>query len=57
MRYRLDILDRHGLTLGEIKEVIGTLEPLEGAFEFVNWLNTQGRLVILSDTFEEFAGH
>lgn len=56
MRYRLDILDREGFTLGQIEEVIDTLDPLPGACEFVDWLQARGRMVILSDTFEEFAG-
>jgi|TARA_R100001369_G_scaffold92555_2_gene138284 phosphoserine/homoserine phosphotransferase len=55
MRYRLDILDRHGLGLKEIQEVIATLSPLEGAREFVDWLRERFQVVILSDTFYEFA--
>ena len=55
MRYRLDILDRHGLGLNEIQEVIATLSPLEGAKEFVDWLRERFQVVILSDTFYEFA--
>ncbi|WP_461480814.1 bifunctional phosphoserine phosphatase/homoserine phosphotransferase ThrH [Porticoccus sp.] len=55
MRYRLDILDKHGLGLKEIQEVISTLSPLEGAREFVDWLRERFQVVILSDTFYEFA--
>ena len=55
MRYRLDILDQHGITLPQIQEVIGTLQPLEGAKEFMNWLHSETQVIILSDTFEEFA--
>lgn len=55
MRYRLDLLDKHGLGLKEIQEVIATLEPLEGATDFVNWLRERFQVVILSDTFYEFA--
>lgn len=55
MRYRLDILDRHGLGLKEIQEVIATLSPLDGAREFVDWLRERFQVVILSDTFYEFA--
>lgn len=55
MQYRLDLLDQHGLGLSAIQEVIGGLEPLPGAIEFVAALREQGQLVILSDTFEEFA--
>ncbi len=56
MRYRLDILDREGLKLRDIEEVIGTLDPLPGAVEFVRWVTSETRLVILSDTFSQFAG-
>lgn len=56
MRYRLDILDKEGFKLADIESVIGTLEPLPGAVEFVNWVTTQTRLVILSDTFSQFVG-
>lgn len=56
MRYRLDILDKEGFKLADIEEVIGTLDPLPGAQEFVEWLTSYTRLVILSDTFSQFAG-
>ena len=56
MRYRLDILDKEGFKLADIEEVIGTLDPLPGAQEFVQWVTSQTRLVILSDTFRQFAG-
>ncbi len=56
MRYRLDILDKEGFKLSDIEEVIGTLDPLSGAKEFVDWVTSQTRLVILSDTFSQFAG-
>ncbi|MBV31980.1 MAG: bifunctional phosphoserine phosphatase/homoserine phosphotransferase ThrH [Porticoccaceae bacterium] len=55
MRYRLNLLSEHNLTLSEIKEVIETLKPLEGAIDFTNWLRERFQLVILSDTFYEFA--
>jgi len=55
MRYRLDLLQEHGLTLALIQEVIGTLEPLPGALDFLNELRTLTQVVILSDTFGEFA--
>ena len=55
MQYRLDILDQHGLGINEIQEVIATLEPLPGAVEFVNWLRERFQVVILSDTFYQFA--
>ena len=56
MRYRLDILDKEGFKLADIQEVIGTLDPLPGAKEFVKWVTSETRLVILSDTFSQFAG-
>ena len=56
MRYRLDILDQAGLKLNQINDVINSLDPLPGACEFLDWLKARGRVVILSDTFEEFAG-
>jgi phosphoserine/homoserine phosphotransferase len=55
MRYRLDLLDRHGLGLAAIQEVIGGLGPLPGAVEFIAALRTRAQVVILSDTFEQFA--
>ena len=55
MRYRLEILDRHKLTLGDIQDVIATLTPLEGAAAFLDWLRTEAQVIILSDTFAEFA--
>lgn len=55
MRKRLGILDEHGLTLADIQKVIATMEPLEGAVEFLDWLRTRTRVIIVSDTFVEFA--
>ncbi len=56
MRYRLDLLERHGLTLPLIQEVIGGLEPLAGAVDFIESLRQRGvQVVVLSDTFEQFA--
>ena len=55
MRYRLDLLHRHGLTLGLVQEVIGTLSPLPGANAFLDALRESTQVVILSDTFGEFA--
>ena len=55
MRYRLDLLDRHGLTLSAIQEVIGTLQPLEGGRQFLDELRAMTQVIILSDTFEQFA--
>lgn len=55
MRYRLDLLKEHDLGITEIQEVIATLTPLNGAVEFVDWLRARFQVVILSDTFYEFA--
>ena len=55
MRYRLALLDQHGITLPQIQEIIGTLRPLDGALEFMNWLRARTQVLILSDTFEQFA--
>jgi len=55
MKQRLRLLEQHGFGLPDIQEVIATLEPLEGAVEFVNWLRDRFQVVILSDTFYEFA--
>jgi phosphoserine/homoserine phosphotransferase len=55
MRGRLAILDEHGLKLSDIQGVIGTLAPLPGAKEFLDELRTLVQVVILSDTFEQFA--
>jgi phosphoserine/homoserine phosphotransferase len=55
MRYRLALLDQHGITLPDIQEVIGSLRPLEGALEFMDWLRARTQVLILSDTFEQFA--
>jgi phosphoserine/homoserine phosphotransferase len=55
MRGRLEILDRHGLKLADIQEVIGTLSPLPGGKEFLDELRSLTQVIILSDTFEEFA--
>lgn len=55
MRQRLEILDAHGLKLPDIQEVIGTMTPLDGAAEFLEWLRRRSQVIILSDTFYEFA--
>ena len=55
MQYRLELLDRHGLTLSAIQDVIAGLQPLPGATAFLDELRRRGQVVILSDTFEEFA--
>ena len=55
MRGRIEILDKLGLKLPDIQKVIATLEPLPGALEFLNELRSLTQVIILSDTFEEFA--
>src|ERR1035437_4802620 len=55
MRGRLAILDQHGLKLSDIQDCIGTLSPLPGAKEFLDDLRSFVQVVILSDTFEQFA--
>ncbi len=55
MRGRLALLDKHGMKLSEIQQVIGTLRPLDGAREFLDELRSFVQLIILSDTFEQFA--
>ncbi|HCB40821.1 MAG: bifunctional phosphoserine phosphatase/homoserine phosphotransferase ThrH [Pseudomonadales bacterium] len=55
MKQRLAILNQHKLGLNEIQEVIDSLGPMDGALEFVDWLRERFQVVILSDTFYEFA--
>lgn len=55
MRGRLKILDEHGLKLSDIQNVIGTLRPLPGALDFLRELRSLVQVIILSDTFEQFA--
>ena len=55
MRWRLEILKEHGLGIKEVQAVISKIEPLMGAREFLDKLREDVQVVILSDTFEEFA--
>jgi len=55
MRYRLDLLDEHGLTMSLIEDVIAGLEPLDGARAFLDELRAETQVILLSDTFEQFA--
>jgi phosphoserine/homoserine phosphotransferase len=55
MRYRLDLLDRHGLRLPDIQQVIDGMGPLAGARDFLDDMRTRFQVIILSDTFYEFA--
>ena len=54
MKGRLEILDAHGLTMSLISDVIGGLDPLPGAKEFLDALRARTQVIILSDTFEQF---
>ena len=56
MKYRLDILDANGLTIDDITDVIEGMQPLEGAVEFLDHLRSKWEVIILSDTFSQFAG-
>jgi len=55
MKQRLEILSKHGLGLAKIQEVIAGMRPLPGAEEFLAWLRERYQVMILSDTFYEFA--
>lgn len=55
MHGRLELLAQHGLTMSAISEVIGELAPLDGAVEFLDELRTRTQVILLSDTFGEFA--
>lgn len=55
MHYRIGIMDRHGITLSKIQEVIASLPLLPGALEFITALRERTQVIILSDTFEQFA--
>ncbi|HAX46149.1 MAG TPA: bifunctional phosphoserine phosphatase/homoserine phosphotransferase ThrH [Nitrospina sp.] len=55
MRGRLNILDENNLKLADIEDVIHTLSPLDGAKEFLEWLKSEFQVIILSDTFYQFA--
>ncbi len=55
MQYRLKILDKHNLKLKDIQNVIATIKPMEGALEIIKWLQSISRVIIVSDTFVEFA--
>ena len=56
MKKRLGILQAHNITIHDIQEVIQTIEPLPGVPAFMDWLREQCQVIILSDTFYEFAG-
>lgn len=56
MNYRIGILKEHGLGLKEIQDTIRTIDPLPGAKEFLDQLRTMTQVIIISDTFTQFAG-
>jgi phosphoserine/homoserine phosphotransferase len=55
MRFRIDLLEKRGLGIADIQAVIAGLDPLEGAREFLDWLRERHQVLILSDTFYQFA--
>ena len=55
MHYRIDLLDKHGLKLGQVVDVIRSMRPLIGAEEFLDQLRERTQVLILSDTFEQFS--
>lgn len=55
MHYRLKILDEHGLKLRDLQEVIARIRPLPGALDFIQWVKERTQLIIVSDTFIQFA--
>ncbi|MEI6454680.1 MAG: bifunctional phosphoserine phosphatase/homoserine phosphotransferase ThrH [bacterium] len=55
MRQRIKILDQHGLKLHDIQHVIAQIKPLPGALEFIGWVKELTQLIVVSDTFIQFA--
>ena len=55
MRGRIEILDRHRLKLADVQQVIGEMEPLDGAQACLEWLHESFQVIILSDTFDQFS--
>ncbi len=55
MNHRIKILAQHGLKLKDIQDVIATIKPLDGALELIRWLKEVSQLIIVSDTFRQFA--
>jgi phosphoserine/homoserine phosphotransferase len=56
MKRRIAILKEHGLTLHDIQKVIRNIDPLDGAVEFLDWIRSEHQIIIVSDTFVQFAG-
>ncbi len=55
MRRRISILKQHKLTIHDIQKVISEIQPLDGALDFIDWIKQRSQLIIVSDTFLEFA--
>ena len=55
MKWRIDLLNERGMGLPQIQDVIATIEPLEGARAFLDELRKHAQVIVLSDTFEQFA--
>lgn len=55
MKYRINILEQHHLKLSDIQNVIATIDPLPGAIEFLDWLRSTMQMIVVSDTFIQFA--
>ncbi len=56
MKRRLSILKQHGLKIGDITSVIAAMEPLAGARELLDWIRGRSQIIVVSDTFTQFAG-
>ena len=55
MKRRLEILNQHGITINDIQKVISLLELMPGALDFITWLHKKTQMIVVSDTFREFA--
>jgi len=55
MQWRIGILEEHGLKLKDIQDVIAQIKPLDGANEFIDWVKKRSQLIVVSDTFAQFA--
>lgn len=56
MKGRLAILEENGLKIDDITAVIATMDPLEGAVQFLDWIRSRTQIIVVSDTFDQFAG-
>jgi len=56
MKKRISILDEHGLKIKDITDVIETMDPLPGAVDFLDWVRERTQVIVVSDTFTQFAG-